>query len=60
MVKITYPQDLKCPSCNSIVGLDYSDKDYVKTDDLLVMTIRVPCSRLAAKDRRTNKQNLIL
>ncbi|MFX0204994.1 MAG: hypothetical protein ACFFDT_03345 [Candidatus Hodarchaeota archaeon] len=58
MVRITYPEDLKCPFCKSVIRLDYSDKNYVKTDDLLVLNIEVPYSYKYAKDRRSNKQDL--
>ena len=58
MVRIIYPEELKCPFCKSVIRLDYGDKNYVATDDLLVMKIRVPCSLYAAKDMKKNKQDI--
>lgn len=57
-MKIEYPENIKCPSCKSVIKLDYSDKNYVRTDDLLIMNIYVPQSRKGAKDMRSNKQDL--
>ncbi|MFX0171583.1 MAG: hypothetical protein ACFE9L_06665 [Candidatus Hodarchaeota archaeon] len=54
MVRITYPQALKCPHCKSVIRLDYSDK----TDDLLVLNKKVSWSQKPAKDMRSNKQNI--
>ena len=53
---IKYPDNLNCPYCKSVIRLDYSDKNYVKTDDLLVMNILVPYSEKPAKEMRSNKQ----
>ncbi|UCG00893.1 MAG: hypothetical protein JSW11_14895 [Candidatus Heimdallarchaeota archaeon] len=58
MVRITYPKELKCPSCKSVIRLDYSGKYTAATDDLLVMMISVPCSTNSAKDMRKNKQDI--
>lgn len=58
MMRIKYPQDLNCLYCKSVIRLDYSDKNYAKTEDLLIMNIRVPHSLKAATDMRSNKQNL--
>lgn len=64
MSRIKYPTSLFCPACKAAIKLDYEGllakrwRDYVATDDLLVMKMVIPYSRMSAKDASTNKQDI--
>ena len=64
MSSIKYPASLYCPSCKAAIKLDYEGQlrrrwsDYATTNDLLVMQMVLPYSRLSAKYARSNKQDV--
>jgi hypothetical protein len=57
-MRINYPDELNCPHCKTVIRLDYSDRIFAQTEDLLIMNIEVPLSQNSAKDKRSNKQNI--
>ncbi|MFW9997500.1 MAG: hypothetical protein ACFFD4_36000 [Candidatus Odinarchaeota archaeon] len=57
-MRIKYPENLYCPNCKATIKMDYSAKYGARTDDLLIMNIRIPESYNLANDARVNKQNI--
>ena len=53
---IKYPENLYCPYCKSTIKIDISGS--AKTEDLLIISIRIPHSHNFAKDAGRNKQNI--
>ena len=57
-LRIKYPENMFCPSCKNEIKLDYSDKRFASTEDLLIMNIMIPESYKSAQDAMSNKQDI--